>query len=152
MGYSLRTGRLIAVIVLLAGLLGMHVLGLHGTSEHHAMSDTAVTHAMTTDAAIPADAPPPMSAPAPTVLQAPTEHGSGADGAMAAMCVLALLAGILLLRAPVLRGDCPRPASCCARSPRCPSPRSLPLSTFSASVADDPRSGAPARRSIVIEH
>ncbi|MFC4138432.1 MULTISPECIES: hypothetical protein [unclassified Microbacterium] len=117
MGYSLRTGRLIAVIVLLSGLLGMHVLGLHGTSDHHGMSETAVTHAMTADAAQPtaaeasvvrhADAGHGVDASA--VLQAPAGHGTGAGGTMAALCVLALLAGILLLRAPSLRGGLPAP-------------------------------------------
>ncbi|MFE6996259.1 DUF6153 family protein [Microbacterium sp. NPDC057659] len=128
MGYSLRTGRLIAVIVLLAGLLGMHVLGLHGSSEHHAMSDTAVTHAMTADATMTTDAPQPMAADAYPVLQAPGGHGSGADGAMAALCVLALLAGILLLRAPVLRGGLPAPGilrRALAAAPVAPWPPSL---------------------------
>ncbi|MDR2998131.1 MAG: DUF6153 family protein [Microbacterium sp.] len=125
MGYSKQAGRLIAVLVLLAGLLGMHVLGLHGTSEHHGMSDTAITHAMTADAAMTDTAPSMAAAP---VAHPAGDHGSDADGAMAALCVLALLAGILLLRAPVLRGGLPAPGillRALAAVPVAPQPPSL---------------------------
>ncbi|REJ05095.1 hypothetical protein DY023_10945 [Microbacterium bovistercoris] len=132
----MRIGRLIAVIVLLAGLLGMHVLGLHGTAEHHGMSETTVAHALTTDAAQPTvaaeagvlHAEAGHSAASSAVLQTPTGHGFGADGMMAAMCVLALLAGILLLRAPSLRGGLPTPGTLLrvlAVVPASPQPPSL---------------------------
>ncbi len=103
-------GALLAVALaagVILGLLGMHAFDAHGTAH----SGSVGAHAMTTDGADAGTATGHADAAvgrADAVAAAASAHGSAADsgcascgaGGLAAACVLALLAGALLLLLP----------------------------------------------------
>lgn len=110
---AVRDAVSVALLVLgiVVGLLGMHALNTHGSANPH----TVVTHA----AAATVSSAPHHASEIPAEAAMPSEAGHGA----AAVCVLALLGGLLLL----LR----RPSLALSDAPGCMLPvrafRSAPL-------------------------
>lgn len=105
--------RAVGVLALLGGLLGMHVLGDHGAGGSH---DVAMVTAAGVEATpVGSGVHMPADAEAGTV---PVGHAPSDDPVFAMLCVLALLAGILVLLPPSARRVLRRLADPAASIPR----------------------------------